>query len=541
MPGRCCMQLVCMLPPLRLQTHCRYHRSRLCRLSARRQTGSAFFTASDQGVSRYAACQVEQQNLEPCLSCELPDGKTWEFESAAECEAFWTAWRHLMPLHNPSAPPPLPHTLLSYPHVRLHLRARDARSMGPEWFKVSDGTTLAEKVAKRMHGALSGHSDRQETSSWCSFVHAQDGLVISKNSMLAAPQLGCPVPMMLIKENCKVTTLCNPKTVTAARRAFGMESCEWLGVSGVLEVSRPEFIVAAGVDERGQWSVRQFMGEQARAFHRALECMSGKMPFDAATPQALPAQVRESLQQLEASSVSSHHHSIRVLSPKFAPRVDSPRCFAAYHEAGHALMGALSPIADIESSGVDCLVQSVWLGTTKIQFLAEIEGWHATVHAMSVWLGGLVSEELMYGRADTYGSSDGCAGFSDDLAQGKLSLLSTRLAVQYTSSSDGSDAWHPPEESLLAVDCKPCVRTLGLPYSGPYDHRVLALIDQAYSVACSKLSQHEDALHLVAGALMDTRHVTHDQIISLCLECDSFAHLVVPQPAEQEAALAVVQ
>ena len=177
----------------------------------------------------------------------------------------------------------------------------------------------------------------------------------------------------------------------------------------------------------------------------------------------------------------------------------------AVHEAGHALVAALSPHAD-PVSRVTILGAGRALGLTE-QIPAEdrrLYGEGYLADTLAVRLGGRAAELLIRGEAST--------GAADDLAS------ATALATQMVREFGLSQAIGPVSYA----------GTHARPFSGPgawpgysehtqwlIDREVATLLTRAEARARELLTKHRQALHQLTTALVQRETITGDQVLAL--------------------------
>eukprot|EP00850_Spirogloea_muscicola_P021766 SM000261S09965 [mRNA] locus=s261:2359:6336:+ [translate_table: standard] len=418
------------------------------------QTGDACTSIAHDAITgtsndKKSATSVTLQASAGATSCivkaELPDGSLHEFPSVQHQEDFWTVWRHLMPLHTEST------SVINagveremmYPLTRLQARVADCASVN-----------LRQQNINQLISSLEAR------------------LLRTKLDAIAAPQLGLPykaVALNLVESRVatqgkqgtqaeQIQLFINPYIIWQSRAPkHAKESCASLaGLSLGIAVSdsvlpwsfvmlikqRPECLLVAAQNGRGRWFLSLLRGREARALGRAFDYIAGILPLDRVKEKTRRA-VRHELRAQEAAACNMcQKHSLVAQKSEAAvwaasvqwrshncgPRMDHPACFAAYHEAGHAVMGCLLPLTRVEGVSLTRRGWRDYTGGTEIVWQAvELKFEDRIRQAMAVWLGGLAAEELMFGRADQYGSREGCITFSDDLVN--VAALATAFAA----------------------------------------------------------------------------------------------------------------
>jgi len=177
----------------------------------------------------------------------------------------------------------------------------------------------------------------------------------------------------------------------------------------------------------------------------------------------------------------------------------------AVHEAGHALVAALSPHAD-PVSRVTVLGAGNALGLTELLPADDrrLYGESYLAETLAVKLGGRAAERLIRGEAST--------GASDDLA------AATALATQMVCEFGLSDALGPVSYGGTPVQAHP---GLAMPRGHSeqtqrlVDREVAALLTAAETRARDLLTQHIEALNQLTAALLERETITGDQVRAL--------------------------
>jgi cell division protease FtsH len=200
----------------------------------------------------------------------------------------------------------------------------------------------------------------------------------------------------------------------------------------------------------------------------------------------------------------------------------------AVHEAGHALVAALSPHAD-PVSRVTVLGAGHALGLTELLPADDRRLYSESYLAdtLAVKLGGCAAERLVRGEAST--------GAADDLAS------ATALATQMVREYGLSDRLGP-----VSYAGQPAGPFPGLAAARGYsehtqwllDQEVTALLTTAETRARDLLTRHHDALTQLTSALLEQETITGDQVRALlhatspaALPADTLASLPAATPA----------
>ena len=219
--------------------------------------------------------------------------------------------------------------------------------------------------------------------------------------------------------------------------------------------------------------------------------------------EAAVTAVRDGRTMLTAADFASARDRVLLGTRHTSPLAPGELATVAVHEAGHALVAALSPHAD-PVTRVTVLGAGQALGYTETLPADDrrLYGESYLADTLAVRLGGRAAERLIRGEAST--------GASDDLASATALAtqmvrdygLSAKLGpVSYTSQADGHVALGPRGYSE---------RTQWL-----VDQEVTALLTSAESRARDLLTEHEEALNQLTAALLEQETVSGDQVRAL--------------------------
>jgi cell division protease FtsH len=176
----------------------------------------------------------------------------------------------------------------------------------------------------------------------------------------------------------------------------------------------------------------------------------------------------------------------------------------AVHEAGHALVAALSPHAD-PVSRVTVLGAGHALGLTELVPADDrrLYGESYLADTLAVKLGGRAAERLIRGEAST--------GAADDLAS------ATALATQMVRDYGLSEAIGPVSYGDHATSSLPGLTQRGYSEHTQWlvDREVAALLARADARARDLLTQHADALNQLTAALLEHETISGDQVRAL--------------------------
>ncbi|MBE9103258.1 ATP-dependent zinc metalloprotease FtsH [Vacuolonema iberomarrocanum] len=168
----------------------------------------------------------------------------------------------------------------------------------------------------------------------------------------------------------------------------------------------------------------------------------------------------------------------------------------AYHEAGHAIIGALMPGAGIVEKisivprGIAALGYTLQLPEDD-RFLMiedEIRGRLVTL------LGGRAAEELVFGKVST--------GASDDIQ--KATDLAERCITLYGMSKVVGPVAVERSQSQFLEGFPQSRRAVSPQLAAAIDHEIKALMEQAHQMALETLMRNRDVLERIAQTLLET-------------------------------------
>ena len=181
----------------------------------------------------------------------------------------------------------------------------------------------------------------------------------------------------------------------------------------------------------------------------------------------------------------------------------------AYHEAGHALVGALIAGFD-EVSKITIVPRSNGAGGFTL-FMPSDEQQDSGMYTRSylesrlqVALGGRVAEELRYGEREV------TTGASSDLQV--VADLARRMVTQWGFSSDrlGATAWESSNGSGLGLPQMASEET-----QERIDKEVQGIVDQAYAGCKAKLTENRAILDALSAMLIEKETVDFNQLKEL--------------------------
>ena len=176
----------------------------------------------------------------------------------------------------------------------------------------------------------------------------------------------------------------------------------------------------------------------------------------------------------------------------------------AYHEAGHALVGALTPEADPVHK-VSIVPRGEALGVTAFLPKEDVHNHDQAylIARLKVAMGGRAAEELIFGELTT--------GAKDDI------IKATKVARDMVCTYGMSEALGPitldsgNEQHFLGRDIG-LERQFGEDTAVLVDQEVAKLVQGAYDQAKELLSSNLDTLHTLAKRLIEQETVDHDEL-----------------------------
>jgi cell division protease FtsH len=220
--------------------------------------------------------------------------------------------------------------------------------------------------------------------------------------------------------------------------------------------------------------------------------------------EAAVTAVRAGRTTLTAADFASARDRVLLGTRHTSPLTPAELATVAVHEAGHALVAALSPHAD-PVSRVTVLGAGQALGYTEMLPADDrrLYGERYLADTLAVRLGGRAAERLIRGEAST--------GAADDLAS--ATSLATHMVREYgLSDKIGPVSYPTPPGSHPALTGAPgfSEHTQWL-----IDQEVAALLTSAETRARDLLTEHKEALNQLTAALMQHETITGDQVRAL--------------------------
>jgi cell division protease FtsH len=220
--------------------------------------------------------------------------------------------------------------------------------------------------------------------------------------------------------------------------------------------------------------------------------------------EAAVTAVRADRTMLTATDFAAARDRVLLGTRHTSPLAPGELAAVAVHEAGHALVAALSPHAD-PVSRVTVLGAGQALGLTETlpDDDRRLYGESYLADTLAVRLGGRAAERLIRGEAST--------GAADDLAS------ATALATQMVRDYGLSDKIGP-----VSYSGQPTARPALTTPRGYSEHtqqlidrEVAALLTSAETRARDLLTRHQEALTQLTTALLERETITGDQVRAL--------------------------
>ncbi|KAF6258897.1 peptidase family M41-domain-containing protein [Scenedesmus sp. NREL 46B-D3] len=201
---------------------------------------------------------------------------------------------------------------------------------------------------------------------------------------------------------------------------------------------------------------------------------------------------------------------------------DKKRKLVAYHEAGHALVGALMPEYDPVTK-ISIVPRGAAGGLT---FFAPSEerlesGLYSRTYfenQMAVALGGRIAEELIFGEDDI------TTGASSDFQQVSRTarLMVTQLGF---SKKLGQVAWSSSGGNSFLGSSMAQPSDFSMATADEVDGEVKELVERAYRRAKDLMQSNIDILHKTAAVLMEKENIDGDEFQQIILESQASQYL----------------
>mmetsp|Transcript_30795 Transcript_30795/g.64890 ORF Transcript_30795/g.64890 Transcript_30795/m.64890 type:complete len:567 (-) Transcript_30795:294-1994(-) len=183
----------------------------------------------------------------------------------------------------------------------------------------------------------------------------------------------------------------------------------------------------------------------------------------------------------------------------------------AYHEAGHAVMGLVTPDYDMVTK-VTIIPRTNGAGGFTL-FTPSEERLESGMYSkryleaqLAVALGGRVAEEIIYGEDEV------TTGASNDLQQ--VRNIARRMVAQWgfamKEMGEAPVAWETPEGNGLMQP-----RSASVSMESDIDKQVQRIVESAYNKCYSALSENKALLDAVANTLIEKETIDYDELLTL--------------------------
>jgi cell division protease FtsH len=198
----------------------------------------------------------------------------------------------------------------------------------------------------------------------------------------------------------------------------------------------------------------------------------------------------------------------------------------AYHEAGHAIVGAVLPYSDPVHK-VTIVPRGRAMGVTQVfpereQFLYPRD---YMLDRMAVMMGGRAAEEISMG---TYTS-----GASNDLKQ--ATNLARKMVLEWGMSKVlGPVSLSDENQAVFLGDEITRSQNFSDATAREADEEIRAVLEEAYQRAKTTLEEHRDGLERVVSALIDKEQISGEELLHL-LELKPATKTFIPQFIESHS------
>eukprot|EP00326_Haptolina_ericina_P001278 CAMPEP_0181223886 /NCGR_PEP_ID=MMETSP1096-20121128/30805_1 /TAXON_ID=156174 ORGANISM="Chrysochromulina ericina, Strain CCMP281" /NCGR_SAMPLE_ID=MMETSP1096 /ASSEMBLY_ACC=CAM_ASM_000453 /LENGTH=251 /DNA_ID=CAMNT_0023316877 /DNA_START=21 /DNA_END=776 /DNA_ORIENTATION=+ len=187
----------------------------------------------------------------------------------------------------------------------------------------------------------------------------------------------------------------------------------------------------------------------------------------------------------------------------------------AVHEAGHAVMGLVTPLYDAVTK-VTIIPRSSGAGGFTL-FTPSDEQLESGLYSkrylqaqLAVALGGRVAEEIVYGEDEV------TTGASGDLQQ--VRNIARRMVAQWGFTADDVDiglvAWESPDATLFTP------RTLSDETERVIDREVIKMVEVSYAQCKAALTTHRPLLDQLVAKLLIEETVNGEQMLAMLEDYD---------------------
>lgn len=194
----------------------------------------------------------------------------------------------------------------------------------------------------------------------------------------------------------------------------------------------------------------------------------------------------------------------------------------AYHEAGHALVGALmpeyDPVAKISiiprgnAGGLTFFTPSEERLESGLYSRSYLE------NQMAVALGGRVAEEIIYGKKGVTTGASGDFMQVSRVARGMITTYGFSDKIGQLSLSSGSGNTFLGQQAGQSADFS--AETAAI-----IDQEVKELVEKAYARATDLINTHINVLHKTAEVLMEKETIDGEEFLRLFEEADAELYL----------------
>ena len=201
--------------------------------------------------------------------------------------------------------------------------------------------------------------------------------------------------------------------------------------------------------------------------------------------------------------------------------VERERVLTAYHEAGHAIVSTVLPNMDTVHM-ITIVPRGRAGGFTA--FLPEEDVSYMTKKGMEnelvSFLGGRAAEELILGDIST--------GASNDIE--RATRLARAMVTKYGMSERlGTIAYGSEDEEVFLGNQITHSRNYSEEVASVIDEEIKIIMDTAYQTAMKLLSEYENVLHALAGALLERETLREEEYKALFAEYRNGKEAKIPE------------
>lgn len=201
--------------------------------------------------------------------------------------------------------------------------------------------------------------------------------------------------------------------------------------------------------------------------------------------------------------------------------VERERVLTAYHEAGHAIVSTVLP--NMDTVHMITIVPRGHAGGFTA-FLPEEDVSYMTKKGMEnelvSYLGGRAAEELILEDIST--------GASNDIE--RATRLARAMVTKYGMSERlGTIAYGSEDEEVFLGNQITHSRNYSEEVASVIDEEIKAIMDTAYQTAKKLLSEYENVLHALAGALLERETLREDEYKALFEEYKNGKKATIPE------------